>query len=106
MTNKDNTQEVAVVALSDEELIMQFCIQNKVSKTATDELLKWGFTSLEALKLVELDDLSLEKIPCGQRCLILHIVCTLLHDGTADEEQRLVPMREQPIRCQPQTPGQ
>ena len=85
MTNEDNTQEVAVVALSDEELVMQFCIQNKVSKTATDELLKRGFTSLEALKLVELDDLSSEKIPRGQRRLILHIVRTLLHDGTADD---------------------
>ena len=66
MTNKDNMQQVMVVALSDEELTMQFCIQNKVSKTATDELLKRGFISLEALKLVELDDLSSKKIPRGQ----------------------------------------
>ena len=85
MTNEDNTQGVAVVALSDEELVMQFCIQNKVSKTATDELLKRGFTSLEAHKLVELDDLSSEKNQRGQRRLILHIVRTLLHDGTADD---------------------
>ena len=76
-------ENVESVTLSDEEMVVQFCFQNKVNKTATDELLKRGFTSLEALKLVELDDLSSEKIPRGQRRLIMHIVQTLLHDGTA-----------------------
>ncbi|MEW8544941.1 MAG: hypothetical protein AB2693_15555 [Candidatus Thiodiazotropha sp.] len=70
--------------MSDEELVLQFCLQNKVSKTAAEELLKRGFTSLEALRLVELDDLASEKIPRGQRRLILHIVRTLLQGG-ADE---------------------
>ena len=49
--------------ITDEERVVQFCLQNKVSKSATDELIKRGFTSLEALKLVELDDLGSEKIP-------------------------------------------
>ena len=66
-------------------MVTQFCIQNKVTKTATDELLKRGFNSLEALKLVELDDLSSEKIPRGQRRLIMHIVRTLLTGGTATD---------------------
>ena len=48
-----------------------------------DELLKHGFTSLEALKLVELDDLGSEKIVRGQRRLIMHIVQTILQEGTA-----------------------
>ena len=70
--------ETTAVVLTDEEIVTQFCLQNKVSKTATDELLKRGFTSLEALKLVQLDDLSSEKIPRGQRRLIQHIVQSLM----------------------------
>ena len=69
--------------ITDEERVVQFCLQNKVSKSATDELIKRGFTSLEALKLVELDDLGSEKIPRGQRRLILHIVRMTLQEGTA-----------------------
>ena len=52
MANEGNNPETEVVTLTDEELVVQFCTENKVSKTATDELLKRGFTSLEALKLV------------------------------------------------------
>ena len=62
----------------------QFCLANKVSKTATEEIIKRGFTSLEALKLVEMDDLSSEKIPKGQRRLIMHITRSLLHHHAAD----------------------
>ena len=85
MANEGNNPETEVVTLTDEELVVQFCTENKVSKTATDELLKRGFTSLEALKLVEIDDLSSEKIPRGQRRLIMHIVQALSHDGTATD---------------------
>ena len=69
--------------ITDEERVVRFCLQNKLSKSATDELIKRGFTSLEALKLVELDDLGSEKIRRGQRRLILHIVRTTLQEGTA-----------------------
>ena len=34
--------------ITDEERVVQFCLQNKVSKSATDDLIKRGFTSLEA----------------------------------------------------------
>ena len=63
---------------------MQFCTQNKVHNVAMDELIKQGFTLLEALKLMKLDDLGSDKIPRGQRRLILHIVETLLLRGTAN----------------------
>ena len=93
MTNESSTsQNNPVVVRSDEELVTEFCLANKVSKTATEELLKRGFTSLEALKLVEMDNLSSEKIPKGQRRLIMHITRALLHqdaagsvDGTAKD---------------------
>ena len=74
----------AITVMSDEEMVVHFCTSNKVSKSAADELLKRGFTSLEALKLVHIDDLASDKIPRGQRHLILHIVDTLLVHGIAD----------------------
>ena len=93
MSNQSSTsQNDPVVVRSDEKLVTEFCLANKVSKAATEELLKRGFTSLVALKLVEMDDLSSEKIPKGQRRLIMHITRALLHqdavgsvDGTAKD---------------------
>ena len=89
MTNEtgSSTSQEAIVVRSDEELVTDFCLANKVSRTATEELLRRGFNSLEALKLVEMDDLSSEKIPRGQRRLIIHITRALLQqdsDGSAD----------------------
>ena len=43
----------SVSKLSDEDRVINYCLQNKVSKIAIDELLKLGFTSLEALRLVK-----------------------------------------------------
>ena len=50
---------------------------NKVSKTAIDELLKRGYDSLAALRLVNIEDLSSQNIPVGQRRLLVHITHTL-----------------------------
>ena len=72
----DNTATVTVSDLSDEDVLIQYCLQNKINKTATDELLKRGFESLEALKLVKMEDLSSQFIPMGQRGLIFHIAQT------------------------------
>lgn len=38
----------------------------------TDELLQWGYDSLDALKLVNMEDLSSQQLPMGQRRLIFH----------------------------------
>ena len=69
--------------LADEDLVINFCLQNKIAKPAIDELLKRGFTSLEALSLVEMADLDAPKIPKGQRRLILHIARALQPKTTA-----------------------
>ena len=73
----DNMATVTVSDLSDEDVLIQYCLQNKINKTAIDELLKRGFDSLEALKLVKMEDLSSQFIPMGQRRLIFHIAQTL-----------------------------
>ena len=91
---RSDTDDTAIVSdLSDQDLLIQYCLQNKVNKTAIDELLKRGFDSLEALKLVNLEDLSSQNIPMGQRRLIYHIAQALhvpeTTSGDADQSESL-----------------
>ena len=80
--NMEQIEETVVVSeLCDTDIVIKYCLENKISKTSIDELLKRGFTSLEALQLVEMGDLVGPKIPKGQRRLILHIATAL--KGTA-----------------------
>ena len=73
----ENTDVGTVSDLSDTDILIQYCLQNKVNKTAVDELLKRGFDSLDALKLVNMEDLRSQHIPMGQRRLIFHIAKAL-----------------------------
>lgn len=84
MTNEtgENTDVGTVSDLSDMDILIQYCLQNKVNKTAVDELLKRGFDSLDALKLVNMEDLSSQHIPMGQRRLIFHIAQALSNPET------------------------
>ena len=41
--------------LSDQDVLIQYCLQSKVDKTAMDELLKRGYDSLDAFKLVNIE---------------------------------------------------
>ena len=52
--------------MTDEDLVINYCLQNKVSKPVIDELLKRRYTSLEALRLVDIEDLDCPKIRKGQ----------------------------------------
>ena len=72
-----NANMATVSDLSDQDIIISYCLENKVSKTAIDELLKRGYDSLAALRLVNIEDLSSQNIPMGQRRLIVHIAHTL-----------------------------
>ena len=79
-----------VTEMSDMDILIQYCLENKVNKTAVDELLKRGFDSLEALKLVNMEDLSSQHIPMGQRRLIFHIAQELKSNttsGSADQSK-------------------
>lgn len=78
VTNQENESGHMVISdLSDEDIVIKFCLENKISKPAIDELLKRGFTSLEALSLVDVSDLVSPRIPKGQRRLIMHIAGAL-----------------------------
>ena len=78
---QDDGNMGTVSDLSDQDLLIQYCLQNKVNKTAIDELLKQGYDSLNALKLVNIEHLSSQNIPMGQRPLIHHIAQALTDNG-------------------------
>lgn len=83
---QDDGNMGTVSDLTDQDLLIQYCLQNKVNKTAIDELLKRGYDSLNALKLVNIEDLSSQHIPMGQRRLIYHIAQALTdNDDTSGQ---------------------
>ena len=72
----ENLNEIRT--LSDEEVVSDWAVGNKISADAVEKLFKEGFTSIEAIKLLDSDDLSRSKIPRGQQKLILASVKKLL----------------------------
>ncbi|MES9882076.1 MAG: hypothetical protein ABW185_14470 [Sedimenticola sp.] len=76
-----------VSAMSDSDKMVQFCLMHKVGNQAVEELLKRGYTSLEALQLVVESDLDSPKIARGQRRLILHIAGKIEGDGATGSVQ-------------------
>ena len=73
--NRCNT--AAVSDMSDQDILIKYCLDNKINKTALDELMKRRFDSLDALKLVNMEDLSSQNIPMGQRRVIFHVAQAL-----------------------------
>ena len=74
-----NANMANVSDFSDQDILISYCLENKVSKRAIDELLKRGYDSL--VRLVNIEDLSSQNIPMGQRRLIVQYAHAL---GTAD----------------------
>ena len=70
---QDEMNEITVTTMSAEDQMIKFCLDNNVQRTVVDELLDRGFDSLTALSLVDAEDLKSQRIPVGQRRLILHI---------------------------------
>lgn len=71
---------VDVRNLSDEEHLAAWAKDNKISREAIDRLYQEGFTSMEALKLIDRDDLVKAKLLRGQQKLILAAVQKLLQN--------------------------
>ena len=79
--SSSNTGHATIGDLSDEDIMIKYCLDNKVKKVAIDELLFRGYDSLEALRLVNFADLGSSKIPIGQRRLIMQIAKALVPSG-------------------------
>ena len=67
------TGTFTVGAMSPGDEVIKFCLDNRIQRPVIDELLERGFDSLQALSLIDIEDLKTQKIPIGQRRLILHI---------------------------------
>ena len=65
---------------ADETAVSEWATAHKISAECVKWLLKDGFTSMEAVALVEKEDLS-PKIPRGQHRLILQAVAALKKAG-------------------------
>ena len=75
----ENSEEnvIQFTSLTPEQLVSKWDMENKISEDAVAKLLEEGFTSLEAIRLLDADDLSRSKISRGQKKLILECVRVL-----------------------------
>ena len=69
---------IEIRTLYDEEIVINWVTQKKISKDTIDKLFKEGFTSMEAMLLLEDEDISRTKIPRVQQKLILAAIQKLL----------------------------
>ena len=75
MSAEDEIENVIEIStLSDEEVVLNWAARGKISQDAIEKLFKEGFTSMEAMLLLEDEDLARTKIPRGQQKLILAAV--------------------------------
>ena len=58
----DNENVIEIITFSPEQLVWQWATQNKIGEEAVDRLFEEGFTSLEAIRLFDAEDLSRSKI--------------------------------------------
>ena len=72
---------VTIITMTPEEVVAEWARENKINAGTVEKLFEEGFTSLEALKLLDEEDLSKSKIPRGQKKLILSCV-RALNGGT------------------------
>ena len=66
---EDNVVKITTMTL--EQVVMHWAQTNKISADAVEKLFEEGLTTLEAIKLLDSDDLSKSKILRGQKKLIL-----------------------------------
>lgn len=79
---------------ADEQAVSDWATSNKISSDCLKQLIKDGFTSMEAIALLQPEDLS-PKIPRGQHRLILAAVEKLNSDVATDKDVRTPPAVEE-----------
>ena len=95
----DTENVIEITTLSPEQLVWQWATENKIGEEAVDRLFEEGFTSLEAIRLLDAEDLSRSKITRGQKKLILQCVRVLNGStGTDETTTRGGPSKEAPIQ--------
>ena len=64
------------------DIVIQFLLENKVRRQAVDEVIKRGYTNLQALRLTDIKDHNTPIIPLCQRRLIVHVASAIDTSGT------------------------
>ena len=81
MANQDTGEAAETSAILSDmtpvDLVIKFLLDNKIQCAVIDEVLERGFDNLEALTLLDPEDIKSQKIPVGQRQLLLHIAKSL-----------------------------
>ena len=90
-TDLQNTEEnvITISTMTPEEVVANWARENMISAGAVEKLFEEGFTSFEALKFLDDEDLSKVKIPRGQKKLILS--CRTLTGGHIAEQTTMQP---------------
>lgn len=84
--NTDFTENViTITTMTPEEVVADWARENMISDGTVDKLFGEGFNSLQALRLLDEEDLSKVKIPRGQKKLILDSVRTLKGGNNASQ---------------------
>ena len=73
MADTEAQQESTNAGQSDIDILTEFCHDKEITQQAIEELIRKGYTSLDAFELVDIKDLQSSKILPGQRQLILHV---------------------------------
>lgn len=78
-----NTSEIAeganptVSDMSPTDHVIKFLLENQIQRGVIDEILERGFDSLQALSLMDAEDIKSQRIPVGQRRLLVHLAKSL-----------------------------
>ena len=62
--------------MSPSDQMIKYCLENNLQRGVVEELLHRGVDSLQALSLVDTEDLKSQRLPVGQRRLIVHMLTT------------------------------
>ena len=68
---------VEIRTMTPEQVVQEWASANKITADAVDKFSEDGFTSIEAVKLIDAEDLAKSKITRGQKKLILTCVKAL-----------------------------
>ena len=86
LENGEPVQNIVEITMTEEEAVFDWAAKHNIMEDAVEKLIKEGFSSLTAIKLLEMEDLAKAKISRGQQKLILASVTKLNRAGNSTEE--------------------
>ena len=85
LENGEPVQNIVEITMTEEEAVFNWAAKHNIMEDAVEKLIKEGFSSLTAIKLLEMEDLAKTKISRGQQKLILASVTKLNRAGNSTE---------------------